>query len=165
MKSVNELIEAATNRVVVTVGRKLLNGNVLLLSNVHDLFCSFATELLYYLNEEIVISLITSAYILSSLTASLQLHIEYCCKTKKYGTLLYRPNTDLKPALAQSLWQLRQKTKNESDPTSTNLPIESVEEQLTKLNSCMTLFHVHVRTLTLVHQGIVRRSLTLQSLI
>ena len=64
VKSVDELIEAATNRVVVTVGR---NGNVLLLSNVHDLFCSFATELLYHLNEEIVISrLVTSAYILSS---------------------------------------------------------------------------------------------------
>ena len=80
VKSVDELIEAATNRVVVTVGRKLLNGNVLLLSNVHDLFCFFATELLYHLNEEIVISrLVTSAYILSSLTAGLQHHIEYCC--------------------------------------------------------------------------------------
>ena len=43
---------------------------------------------------------------------------------------MYRPNTDLKSALAQSLWQLRQKTKNESDPTSTNPPTESVEEQL-----------------------------------
>ena len=123
--------------------------------NIHDLFCSFATELLYHLNEEIVISrLVTSAYILSSLTTSLQHHIEYCCKTKKYGTLFYRPNTDLKPALAQSLWQLRQKTKNESDPTSTNPTTESVEEQLDQvelLNDLNSLACAHINSYTPRH--------------
>ena len=69
MSSVNELIKSAANRVVFTVDKGLLNV-LLLLSNVHDLFSSFATELMYNLDEEIVtLKLVTSEYIVSSLTA------------------------------------------------------------------------------------------------
>ena len=67
---------------------------------------------------------------------------------------MYRPNTDFKPALAQSLWQLRQKTKNESDPTCTNLPTESVEEQLDQvelLNDLNSYAYTHINSYTPRH--------------
>ena len=97
------------NRVVLAVGRELLYRNALLLPTVHEWFCSFAAEHPYHLKEDIdVTKLVTSANILSNLIASLQHHITYSCKVKKYGTLHYRPNTDLTQNLAHALWHLRQ---------------------------------------------------------
>ncbi len=54
---------------------------------------------------------------LSSLTATLKHHIAYKCTVHKY-----RPNTDLRPVLAQALWRIRSYThtsnSQESKPTS-----------------------------------------------
>ena len=108
IQSTSDLIDTAMTRVVIAVGKELLNGNVMLLPDVHELFNSYATELSQYLHEDINITkLVTSAYILSNLTANLQHHIAYTCTVKKYGTHIYRPNTDLRPALAQALWRIR----------------------------------------------------------
>lgn len=119
IQSTTDLIEAAMNRVAIAVGTELLDRNVLLLPSVHDLFCSIANELSVHLDEVITPSkLVTSAYILSSLTATLQHHITCYCKIKKYGTVLYRPDTDLNQALAKTLWQLR--TKDHPSAETTN---------------------------------------------
>ena len=50
---------------------------------------------------------VTSQWILSNLTTALQHHLEYACKAKKYGTVLYRSNADLTLLLQQSLSKLR----------------------------------------------------------
>ena len=91
MTSTSDLIDAAMTRVVVEVGRKLLDGYVMLLPDVHDTFNSHAQELTsQYLQEDInVAKLVTSAYILSYLTANLQNHVTYSCPVKRYGTLIY----------------------------------------------------------------------------
>ena len=123
IKSTDEWINAAMTRVVVAVGRDLLNGNVMLLPHVHNLFNLYASELSYHLREEIDTSkLVTLANILSNLKTNLQHHIAYCCKTRKHGTLMYRPNADLRPALAQALWRLWSKniTKECSSETDTS---------------------------------------------
>jgi len=100
IKSPDELINAAMTRVVVAVGRDLLNGGVMLLPDVHNLFNLYASELSSHLREEIDTSkLVTSANILSNLKVNLQHHIAYSCKTRKHGTLIYRPNADIRPAL------------------------------------------------------------------
>ena len=134
IQSISDLIDAAMTRMVITVGRELLNGNVMLLPDVHDLFNSYASELSKYLHEDnINISkLVTSAYILSNLTATLQHHIAYTCTVKKYGTLIYRPNADLRPALAQALWQIR--TSSETEPLGVANPPHH-REVLDDLNS------------------------------
>ena len=52
--SVSDLIEVATTQVAVDVGRKILEGNVLLLPDVHDSFKCHAQELASkYLQEEV----------------------------------------------------------------------------------------------------------------
>ena len=55
---------------------------------------------------------------LSNLTSALQHHLVHACKARRYGTLLYRSNTDLVLLLQQSLSKLRQhEKKHSSDPT------------------------------------------------
>jgi len=69
IKSTDEFINAAMPRVVVAVGRDLLNGGVMLLPDVHNLY---ASELSSHLREEIDTSkLVTSANILSNLKVNL----------------------------------------------------------------------------------------------
>ena len=92
------------------VDRELLERNALLLHDVYDWFCQFADEQSHHLKDVDTSKLTTSANILSNilsnLIATLQHHITYCCKTRKYGTLLYRPNTDLTLNLARALWEV-----------------------------------------------------------
>ena len=49
---------------------------------------------------------------------NLQQHVTYSCPVKKYGTRIYRVNSDLKSALAQALWKLRcrDETKTHDQP-------------------------------------------------
>jgi hypothetical protein len=103
-------------RRVTIVGRELLNGNVMLLPDIHDTFNSYASELSKYLHEDNInmSKLVTSAHIVSNLTANLQHHIAYSCTVKKYGTLIYQPNADLRPVLAQTLWRIRTSSEGES---------------------------------------------------
>lgn len=51
--------------------------------------------------------LVSSRWILSNLTANLKHHVNYTCKVRKYGTLLYRSNSDLLYPLTQALGKLR----------------------------------------------------------
>ena len=135
MKSTSDLVEAAMMRVVITIGRELLDGNVMLLPDVHERFNSYASELSQYLHEDVNISkLVTSAYILSNLTANLQHHMTYTCTIKKYGTLIYRPNVDLRPALAQALWRIRSTGETAHSGAATCNPPDH-REVLDDLNS------------------------------
>ncbi len=110
--SPDELIEASMDQVIAAVGRELLEGNALLLPDVYGWFCHFADEQSHHLMDIDTSKLVTSANILSNLVATLEHHITYSCKTRKYGILLYRPHTDLTVSLARALWKLRQKDKN-----------------------------------------------------
>ena len=106
VSSVKEAIDASMKRVVVDVGRELMDKNALLLPTVRDLLCQYATELLRVNNLDIT-QLVTSRWILSNLTTTLQDHMAYKCSVRKYGTLIYRPNTDLRLTLAQALWRVQ----------------------------------------------------------
>ena len=78
---------------------------------VHDFFNRSATELAAASNLEGEIAMVKSAsymWLLSGLTANLQHHMTYTCKVRKYGTLIYRPNTDLIPSLQKAMWSLCQ---------------------------------------------------------
>ena len=92
----------------VSVGNILLENRAILLPSFHETFMGHVTDT----SRVADISLedtkdVSSRYILSSLTASLQHHITYSCKVRKYGTLVHRPNADLVPLLSEALWKLR----------------------------------------------------------
>ena len=49
---------------------------------------------------------LSSRWTLSEVTAKLQHHMVYSCKVRKYGTLVYRPNSDLILLLSEVMWKL-----------------------------------------------------------
>ncbi len=55
-------------------------------------------------------------WLLSGLTANLKQHIAYSYKVGKYGTILYRPNADLLPALQKAMWRVRHLQLARSEP-------------------------------------------------
>lgn len=55
----------------------------------------------------------TANYILSHLIVTIQHHLTYSCRVKKYGKLIYQSGTDLAPLLAESMYKNRGKTRPE----------------------------------------------------
>ena len=76
VSSDKEAIDASMKRVVVAVSRELIGGYALLLPAVRDLLCQYVTELLRAnnLETEDITQLVTSRWVLSNLTATLQCH-------------------------------------------------------------------------------------------
>ena len=97
------------DKTVIYVGEELLQRKVILLPVVHDFFSGCFHEILTEGDlQGIEKTSVTSLWVLSNLTSALQQHLVFSCKTCKYGTMLYRPNTDLRPIQQQALWKLRQ---------------------------------------------------------
>ena len=85
-------------------------------------FMSYVEELRAGRKIETEVKSISARWILSNLTANLQQHISCSCPTRKHGTLLFRPNSDLKAPLTEALWKVRNlqvnggTTENYSEP-------------------------------------------------
>ena len=109
--SVEEAIDRGITKVTIEVGKKLIERNVLLLPAVHDHLLNYVKQYVAKANlqdpDSTITQVITSRWILSCLTATLQHHITYACKIRKYGTLVYRPNTAFIGPLTRLLWQQR----------------------------------------------------------
>ena len=123
----HDVIMTAMAKTLVRVGHILLEKRAILLPSIHSFFMSHARDLakIKHLGSE-EIEAITSRWVLSDLTANLQHHIAYSCKVRKYGTLVYRPNTDLVPLLTEAMWRLRNaetmQSKGSEDTDSANRP-------------------------------------------
>ena len=97
--SVSELLQAALITTTIQVGNKPLAREVILLPTVHNQFQSYTTELAAASNQQGSVVSVSAMWVLSGLAANLQHHMTYSCMIRKYGTLLYRSNTDLIPSL------------------------------------------------------------------
>lgn len=132
LEQINDL---AFDKILLDVGEEFLRGGALLLPDVYEKFITYRNELLQntqFKKERTI----TRMWILSNLTNTLKQHINYSCKVRKYGTLLYRPNVDFKGLLQQALWKLKSKQSQCS-----HVPIETVadpdneKKHLKQLNS------------------------------
>ncbi len=121
--SVKGVIDEALNTATIEVGKILLDNGVVLLPTVYDLFEKYLT--LEHASDNS--NKVTSRYILSHLKATFEHHITYICKACKYGTLIYRPNTDFINTTAKLLWKQR---KNESTSTVTKIDADEVLDDL-----------------------------------
>ena len=90
-----EARDLAINATIAHVGEQLLQQRALLLPEIHDFFTEQQNQLVMANEIEHEGEAVTSQWLLSNLTTALQHHLEYACKAKKYGTILYRPNADL----------------------------------------------------------------------
>ena len=108
---------------------------------MHQLLCQYINEELQVQNLDAEdMTKVTSRWVLNNLTATLKHHLMYNCSVRKYGTLLYRPQVDLRPALAQALWRSQnigtQSTNENYTSSSTKLyNLTSDTELLRELNT------------------------------
>ena len=107
----------------------------------------------HHLKDIDISKLITSANILSNLVATLEHHGTYSCKTKKYGTLLYRPHTDLTVNFARAFCKLCQKLRNSmADSGASDLPSPKTTDNLQVLNQLNSLACSHINSYLRQHR-------------
>ena len=106
----HDLIHRATNKMLIEVGRMLLENRAALLPTIHLKFMQCARDLMSESRIQKLpdLQFITSRHILSEIIATFQHHVIYACKVRKYGTLVYRPNSDLVVLLSEALWKMKQ---------------------------------------------------------
>ena len=104
-----DVINTAMAKTLVTVGKVLFENRAMLLPSIHSIFTKYAQDLIKAkdMQEPQELTTLSSRWILSELTAKLQYHMVYSCKVRKYGTLVYRPNSDLILLLSEAMWKLR----------------------------------------------------------
>lgn len=123
-----------------SIGNELLQRNVLLLPTVHDIFSGYVDEMAQGLTINKVVS---SAWILSNLTVALGKNITYTFGTRKFGTIIYRSNSDLVPALSHALWKIRNMSKGQD----TDVGIEKPSQSLDVLDKVNEKAHSRIKTL------------------
>ena len=112
VNSLQEGIDATMTHITKLVGTELLSNSALLLPTIHGWFCNHLDTLIVSQQIKIddtenVYQLVRARWILSNLTVNLHHHMSYTCTTRKFGTLIYRSNSDLAIPLAQALWKQR----------------------------------------------------------
>ena len=137
--SADDAVSRAMSVTTVYVGEALLRQEGLLLPDVHN---SFIQEINTHVSTDRE-QCFTARWVLSNLKNSLQHHLNYVCKIRKCGTLLYRSNGDVLVALTNALYKIsRQKNvnstdSNEEDGTCEVHNTESIQIALTDVNSAM----------------------------
>ena len=123
----------AMERTAIHVGEQLLKRQAMLLTAVHELFKDCCREIISHNDLNVDIRATSSMWVLSHLSNTLQHHLAYSCKTCKYGTILYRPGTDLMPLLQHALWKIRQLEQKPNEETAHQL----TEGALTHFNTLL----------------------------
>lgn len=117
IKSIDEVVNAAIMKTVIQVGDELLKYQVMLLATAHDLFGSYFHEIIQSTKVTGECSNpkdhLTARSLLIHLTSHLKHHIGYDCTVRKYGTIIYRPNTNFVHAVSKLLWDLRKVNQSE----------------------------------------------------
>ena len=83
-------------------------------------------------------------WLLSSLVSSLQHHLTYVCRVKKYGTVLYRTNGDILATLAASLHKLSKPSPKDCDG-SQNLSLDNPSDSQLVIGDLNSRVHQQIR--------------------
>ena len=119
------------------LGTLLLNRDVLLLPDIQDMFAQHAQHCDTEINRVAQLAQqVTSRQLLSQLKVNLKHHITYECKAKKFGTLVYRPETDMGRVLTKHLWKHRaaQKHQPKHETRQQQTDRETVQRLLDSIN-------------------------------
>ena len=105
----SDIISMATNKMLVDVGTMLLDNQATLLPIICANFHQYATELAVEqgIEESQEVKSVNSRWILGEITTTYQHHVAYVCKVRKYGTLVYRPTSDIHALLSEALWKIK----------------------------------------------------------
>ena len=138
----HDIICAATNRMLITVGKMLIENRAALLASIHFDFTQHAKDLFTAKGIEEPPELkVTSRLILGEITATFQHHVAYACKVQKYGILVYRPTSDLVALLCETKWKLKQVNANVKPVMSEVLDTDACKHNSTDLKDTCTIGH------------------------
>ena len=146
LSTLNDVQALALDKVLADIAEQLLQRKAILLPTVRDIFHKYCSEILQSVNLKGIDRSnvqVTSIWLLSNLKSELQQHLACTCVPHKYGTLLYRSNTDLSllPQLHQALWKLCQyETKYNEIPDVPDPPIKHVITEATVLDKLNVAF-------------------------
>ena len=135
------VVNVAVLKTVVTVGNVLLEKRAILLPAIHAIFRQQARVLLTakQVPEPQEFTNLSSRWILSELIGTLQHHMVYSCKVRKYGTLVYRSNRDF-VLLTKAMWKLRnadgERVKEQLADCTTKLATE--QQHVSNINKLIT---------------------------
>ena len=115
------------------VGNLLLNRQAILLPCIHDQFTTYIREIVAA--KGFHETHVTSRRILSELTANFQHHIAFSCKVRKYGTLVYRRNSNLIRGSFGILHQHKMKVQ----VTTLKIAVAKNQEHLTIASTISTI--------------------------
>ena len=104
----HDIIDIATNNMLMEVGAMLLEHRATLLPMICSNFNKHITLLLeeHGAQEPPELKLMNSRRILCEIKAKYQHHVAYTCKVRRYGTLVYRSSSDIHAVLSEVLWKL-----------------------------------------------------------
>ena len=95
-----------TNKMLYDVGTMLLENQATLLPVISASFHKYARELVDEWGAEESPE-VNSRWILSEIKAKYKHHVACVCKVRKYGTLVFRPTSDIHTLLSEALWKLK----------------------------------------------------------
>ena len=101
----DDIVCLATTKMLIMVGKMLLNNKATLLPTICSEFKTYVNELstAVDIQKHPEIQLVSSKWILTEILAKYQHHVTYICKVRKYGTLVYRPTSDVHALLSEAL--------------------------------------------------------------
>ena len=142
-----DVLNVAITNAVVTVGNALLENRALLLPSIHSGFRQELTTLVNAkgIREPQEYTTLSSRWLLSELVGRLQHHMVYTCKVRKYGTLLYRPSSDIVMLLTEAMWKLRNTEQAEEEEEQADCTTVHSTNQLDASN-INKLLHLQIQT-------------------
>ena len=132
--------------VVIYVGRELLKHRALLLPKIYTMLCKKAKDTVKLYNLDCttdVTSIVSTRWVLSSITASLEGHVQYHCAVRKYGTVIYRQSSDLHTELSHALW-----SSHRSPHGETECLVNTPDDETKLLEALNTRVHAQVKAFT-----------------
>ena len=143
----SDIVHDATNRMLLDVWTMLLDNRASLLPIICANFHRYAKQLAVAkgIEEPAELKLVTSRRILCEIKAKYQHHVAYTCKVQMYGTLVYRPTSDMHTILTEALWKIR--TKGVDRDEVHHEPITSLPDS-ENLNICdmNSLIHAQIES-------------------
>ena len=149
----DDIVRAAANRMLFDVGTMLLANRATLLPTICANFNQHAEQLLHEHGVEAPLELkqINSRWILCELKAKYEHHITCKCKVRKYGTLVYRPTTDVYTLLSEALWRLSRHEANTVETGDTTVT-PALHDDVCSIIDLNRLVHSHIEYISKASQ-------------
>ena len=106
IKTEADVSNYAIIRTIIDIGNKLLQREPVLLSTAHDIYMDYTKQASTHIISSDA-DKATAKWVLAQLHDHLSHHMMFTCKIRKYGTLIYRPDTDMLAVATQALWKLK----------------------------------------------------------